>query len=359
MVETATVCTCIQRRGRLEQYKGGSIVQQDYLSCSVNSDRGHSIFVVLLNLAPDQAKNRSSFSNITIAFPHDHHHLPSLLAQYRQYWPILTKMCLKSFKLWKRHQKKPHNPRISLRPSAATAVSDKPTPASDNSQTLPFPDNSNTLRVLDAPSSVLITPNVTAGRPAPKRTAQLLTPSARSGTSSAELDCSQVSSHAISSPQFLEDLPQAPAASGQAEFWNRAYNELKSEEPEIVEAYEKLLSVKLDDIDGLPNGETENLISTSPQERWDQMRKVAEDGLKKTQRSTAIQERVSNVIRTVSPFKKVIDQIVQLVPQAAVPWAGVSLAFEVGFSISNCCVVTKSYRYFPTHSLSLISIATV
>lgn len=160
------------------------------------------------------------------------------------------------------------------------------------------------------------------------------------------------------SSEPLADQSQAPPASRQAELWNRAYNKLKSEEPDIVEAYEKLLSVKLAEIDGVPGHETENLILTSPKERCDQMRKVAENELEKTERSTAIQERVNNVIQTVSPFKEVIDQIVQFVPQAAVPWAGVSLAFEVGLSMSNCCVVTNICRYFLTHLLSLASIAT-
>lgn len=198
-------------------------------------------------------------------------------------------MCFRSFKLWKKYQKKPHKPST--------------------------------------------TPNVSAGRAAPTSAAQLLTPSALSGTSTTELDCAQGSSHAISSSKSLADQSQAPPASRQAELWNRAYNELKSEEPEIVEAYEKLLSVKLAEIDGLPRDNTKNLISTSPKERCGQMRKVAENELKKTERSTAIQEKVNGVIQTVSPFKQVIDQIVQFVPQAAVPWAGVSLAFEVGLAI--------------------------
>lgn len=71
------------------------------------------------------------------------------------------------------------------------------------------------------------------------------------------------------------------------------------------------------------------------------MRKVAEAGLKKTERSTAVEKKVGNVIKNVSTFKDLINQAIQAVLQAAILWVGVSLAFKVRFFIRKCCIVIK------------------
>lgn len=247
----------------------------------------------------------------------------------------MTKKRLAFFKFWKNKRKEPDQPPVTLQPSSATAVPEQLAPASNTSQTLPHPEISNPLAASDADSSVLITPDVSAGSPPSESTTQFLASSARLGTSTAAVEYAEVSSRGVESSE-------SSAVSRQDELWNRAYEKLKSKEPDIVDAYEKLLSVKIKDIDALPSEETQNRISTRPQKRWDQMRRVAEAGLKKTERSTNFQERVNNVIQTVSPFKQMIDQVVKVVPQAAVPWVGVSLAFEVIFSMTNCYVATNS-----------------
>ncbi|KAF4986731.1 hypothetical protein FGRMN_10696 [Fusarium graminum] len=141
--------------------------------------------------------------------------------------------------------------------------------------------------------------------------------------------CPQVCPPANPTPQYSPGILQTPKPNHQSLLWDRAYDELKSQETELVNAYEKLLSAKADDVDAVPNENTTNNIETLPQKRCSQMRKVAELGLEKTKRSTAIHEKINGAMEIVYPLKKLVDQIVPVIPQAAVPWAGISLAFEI------------------------------
>ncbi|QPC74675.1 hypothetical protein HYE68_005427 [Fusarium pseudograminearum] len=175
-------------------------------------------------------------------------------------------MCLGSFKFWKKRQKDPEESPTHSRPQLQTN-----------------------------PSPVVLTASV--------------------------VPAASIASVAAVAP--VESTPNV-VAELQERLWNRAYDEFKDKESDLVTAYEELISSKVPYMDG--NQQTSTL---SPQEKWDQMRKTAEEGLQTTERSTEIQGKIHEVFELATPIKGIIDRIMPTVPQAQVPWLAVSLTFEI------------------------------
>lgn len=111
--------------------------------------------------------------------------------------------------------------------------------------------------------------------------------------------------------------------------WNRAYDQLKSQEGDFVEAYERLLSAKLVNFYSLPNATTENQISDRPEERWKQMQDLVTAGLRKTKRDAAIMQKINDGIQIASPALDLIGDAIKTCPEGAIAWAGVSCVLEV------------------------------
>ncbi|KAK6717064.1 hypothetical protein SNK03_000260 [Fusarium graminearum] len=134
-------------------------------------------------------------------------------------------MCLGSFKFWKKRQKDPEEPLTHSRPQLQT----------------------NSSPIAPAASVVPIDSDASVATVAPVE----------------------------STPNIVAEL--------QERLWNQAYNEFKDKESDLVAAYEGLISSKAPYMED--NQQTNTL---SPQEKWDQMRKTAEEGLQTTERSTEI-----------------------------------------------------------------------
>ena len=120
--------------------------------------------------------------------------------------------------------------------------------------------------------------------------------------------------------------------------WDRAYDNLKTTDPALARAYEKILSRKLRD-PGLssPIDESEqNIIAQEDvRMRREQMRGLIHDGLKKTAREARIKDNVGVAMQVVNSAKGLISSAVQAVPQAALPWTGVCVALDVSLLRSS------------------------
>jgi hypothetical protein len=113
--------------------------------------------------------------------------------------------------------------------------------------------------------------------------------------------------------------------------WNRAYDALRSRETPLVDTYEKILSVKLQE-----NGTTlvdikltQNKISNDRKTRRSQMQQLLQAGLDRRQKQVSIQESISEGLRVFESLRGMIDQAVKASPDAAVAWVGVCLGIEV------------------------------
>ncbi|KAK2486218.1 hypothetical protein H9L39_00145, partial [Fusarium oxysporum f. sp. albedinis] len=193
------------------------------------------------------------------------------------------------------------------------------------------PETSHQVEVVPIVGS---TSDAQTGRPTPTIDTHLPTTTGGGGTSTVAFNAN-IHAPTTPSPQSSRNESQPPKLKLQEELWNQAYDKLRFEQPELVGKYEELLSSKIIAIEGIPSEETQNITETSTQAKWDQMRKIAKAELNRTQRSADVKERIDNAIDIAIPIKKMVDQIMPVVPHAQVPWLVVSLTFEVSRPICD------------------------
>ncbi|EHK17970.1 uncharacterized protein TRIVIDRAFT_132302, partial [Trichoderma virens Gv29-8] len=113
--------------------------------------------------------------------------------------------------------------------------------------------------------------------------------------------------------------------------WNSAYDTLKADEPKLVRAYEKILSLKLNSSSvSLEPANVENTIDNeSVLVRRDQMHKLINEGLSKTFREANIKNDMGTVMQVVNTTKKLVSDAIKDMPQAALPWALVCVSLSI------------------------------
>lgn len=116
--------------------------------------------------------------------------------------------------------------------------------------------------------------------------------------------------------------------------WNQAYDGLKEKEPELVDAYERILSRELSggewssiDLESQKN----EIEQGSPEKRRSQMMRFIQAGLDKTEKEAVVKQGIEDGMQAVHSVKGIIDKAVKVAPEAALAWVGVCFALEVGF----------------------------
>lgn len=130
---------------------------------------------------------------------------------------------------------------------------------------------------------------------------------------------------------IVDDCEITPLLSIQERLWNQAYDDIKSSEPKLVEAYEQFLSADLDP-DGSASAVSEsapNGIATVQETRSRQMQRLVKTGLDRTQKQASIKEDVDEVLKVVQTLRSLADGAIRAVPSAAIAWVGVCLGLEV------------------------------
>jgi hypothetical protein len=117
----------------------------------------------------------------------------------------------------------------------------------------------------------------------------------------------------------------------QERLWNQAYDELKINESDIVDAYERILSRELNGSDSSSTSLTaqKNEIAENTGGRWFQMKQVVQAGLERTEKEAAVKQRIEEGMQAVYSMREIVDNAVQAAPQAALAWVGVCFALEV------------------------------
>ncbi|KAG5790725.1 hypothetical protein H9Q69_010219 [Fusarium xylarioides] len=235
-------------------------------------------------------------------------------------------MCLGSFQFWRKGRKKLNQSPEDPGPARRTDISSEQVDVQDSSQSAPERKVPIYPLPKDTASAIGSTASVPTGLPSLTNDTRLaITPDGRN-ISTPAVDSTKEFTTAIPPPQSSRKQPQPQRLKVQEDLWNRAYNEVKSKNEELFENYTKLLSSKGINIDKILNQDT---TATSAQKKWDQMKKFAEDELERTQRSADVQEKINSGIEIALPIKKMLDQIMPVVPHAQVPWVVVSLTFEI------------------------------
>ncbi|KAL7934913.1 hypothetical protein V8C35DRAFT_300153 [Trichoderma chlorosporum] len=124
----------------------------------------------------------------------------------------------------------------------------------------------------------------------------------------------------------------------QGRLWNAAYEQLKLENSELVESYEKILSRELfrGAHDSSEPTSLENRINAAYDERWRQMQMIVEGAMGRKKETTGKSEKFGSGLSTV---RAAMGQAVRAVPEAAVAWTGVCFALEM---ISNSIQEAKA-----------------
>ncbi|KAL7906758.1 WD40-repeat-containing domain protein [Trichoderma velutinum] len=139
--------------------------------------------------------------------------------------------------------------------------------------------------------------------------------------------------HTTSAPALPISTSSVPISLAER-LWDRAYDDLKTEDVALIQAYEKILSSKLDAV----AGSEQNVIAhNDTHARRNQMRQLIHDGLDKTAREARMKEAIGIAISA----RDTISSAIQAAPQAALAWTGICIALEI---IQNPIAATKANR---------------
>lgn len=113
--------------------------------------------------------------------------------------------------------------------------------------------------------------------------------------------------------------------------WDRAYDNLRGDQPGSVEAYERVLSCELS---GTPTASTsknqQNMIEQKDKEaRRSQMRQLIDKGLAKTELEAKVKQGAGHVVDVVLASNHMISTALKGCPEAALAWTGVTFALQV------------------------------
>ncbi|KAK4915254.1 hypothetical protein LTR66_017100, partial [Elasticomyces elasticus] len=100
------------------------------------------------------------------------------------------------------------------------------------------------------------------------------------------------------------------------ELWDHAYDGLKTSEPELLEGYEKLLSMEL-----LPEQTGEGRVT--------QMDQLLNAGLDRTAKIGEVEGNIGEAIKVVLSVKQAISAGLTTVPIAAAAWTGICVGLEI------------------------------
>ncbi|KAK1990628.1 hypothetical protein LX36DRAFT_532266, partial [Colletotrichum falcatum] len=122
--------------------------------------------------------------------------------------------------------------------------------------------------------------------------------------------------------------------------WNRAFEGLRDENPQLVDRYEKLLSTELgehgkgDSLDHI-----RNQIDPNPNERQSQLQAITDRGLQRADKKQitytlfghdfVLKDQVAQAGRLIQTMKTLVSEAVKVSPEASLAWAGVCVLLPV------------------------------
>ena len=110
------------------------------------------------------------------------------------------------------------------------------------------------------------------------------------------------------------------------DLWDRAYDDIKADDPKLLDLYETILSHELSDSSIEAKG---NLIETESAKRRSQMDALLNTGLDKTKKLANVDKNVGVAINIILSVKDAIGSALQPIPIAALAWTGVCVALQV------------------------------
>jgi hypothetical protein len=124
-------------------------------------------------------------------------------------------------------------------------------------------------------------------------------------------------------PADIEDIRR--------QIWNEAYEKVKGDEPDTVDAYEKILSAQLAAGDADPSADRNliNSIAKNAEARQAQMKTLVGQGLDKTEKEARIKEKFNKALQPINNVKDFVSIAVKSEPTAAVAWLGITTLMDL------------------------------
>lgn len=114
------------------------------------------------------------------------------------------------------------------------------------------------------------------------------------------------------------------------ELWDKAYDDIKSDESKLFELYEAILSRELGSSDGVGRKTTEH-------RRRSHMDRLLSAGLDKTAKLAHVEKSIGDAINIVLSVKEAVGSALVAVPIAAAALTGVCVALQASFpSVFDC-----------------------
>ncbi|KAJ5326548.1 uncharacterized protein N7506_009650 [Penicillium brevicompactum] len=154
-------------------------------------------------------------------------------------------------------------------------------------------------------------------------------PKSSAGLPTSKSTRTEVSGEEVTSGVVAAEIFEDPCDS--KSLWDEAYNNLKEEEAQLLDGYEKILSHRLrDESDELFPASQENQINQKDSEiRRSQMRSAIEKGLKNTEKEAEFKQGATEVLQVALGLNDMITLAIKRVPEAALAWSVVSLSMQV------------------------------
>ncbi|KAK4139205.1 uncharacterized protein C8A04DRAFT_33317, partial [Dichotomopilus funicola] len=177
--------------------------------------------------------------------------------------------------------------------------------------------------------------------------------------SAASIDISHPTKIAAATATSASQLPAAPATDSTktetstdadgvtpslpVRLWDRAYNDFKREEADLVDVYEKILSRQLQDGLGsvVPESQPNTIAQNNSDTRRHQMTQLIHAGLDKIGREATVKEGLGVAVDVVLSARNIISLAIQALPQAALAWTGICLTLEL---LANPVKATEANR---------------
>lgn len=169
-----------------------------------------------------------------------------------------------------------------------------------------------------------------SGPSTPERTARA-TPSFESNRASSVIDLSPslANSYDVISVPKISAIHIAPEA-----LWDHAYDRLKSDQPELILSYEKILSTWLDGAEGSNNDHVKNLISQSREQRQAQLDRIFQGALGNIEKISNAKGNVRVAIIVILSLEEVISSGSYSGTVPTVIWSGLCVALEVSVTVN-------------------------
>lgn len=133
------------------------------------------------------------------------------------------------------------------------------------------------------------------------------------------------------------------------QFWDHAYDRLKSDKPELVDHYEKILSLRLGNPQEASENHAKNIISSNRDERQLQLDRLLQNVLGQIEKHSSPKGNIRAALSITLSLKSAIDSGADPVTVPPVIWSALCVALEVSLHLQHGLLLLLCDRSLMMH----------